>query len=297
MERGVDLEVVIAGLKLANPLMPAAGPLTGAPKAAARVAAAGVGGIVAKTISVQAAQVPRPNIARLPCGLLNCELWSEEPPERWMEEYLPAFRALGKPLIVSVGYRPEEVEELLPELSPFADAFELSSHYLGADPRPLYEIARAAKGVTDKPVFVKLSPHVPDISEFARAAVDGGADGIVAINSLGPGLAIDIRRRRPLLGGEHGYGWLSGPAIKPIALRAVYEVFQTVDVPVIGVGGIHTAEDVVEFFLAGASAVQLLSAAILEGVKVFRGILEGLPGLLSELGVVRLADLTGAAHG
>jgi dihydroorotate dehydrogenase (NAD+) catalytic subunit len=77
----------------------------------------------------------------------------------------------------------------------------------------------------------------------------------------------------------------------------VYEVFQTVDVPVIGVGGIHTAEDVVEFFLAGASAVQLLSAAILEGVKVFRGILEGLPGLLSELGVVRLADLTGAAHG
>lgn len=295
--KDADLAVELAGLKLSNPLMPAAGPLTSSPRAAARLSKAGVGAIVTKTISTHGAKVPRPNIARLPCGLLNCELWSEVPPKRWIEEYLPAFRALEKPLIVSLGYRPEEVEELLPELSPFADAFELSSHYLGADPRPLYEIAKAAKSITKKPVFVKLSPHVPDLVEFAGAAVDGGADGIVAINSLGPGLAIDIYKRRPLLGGEKGFGWLSGPAIKPIALRAVYEISRGLNVPVIGVGGISTAEDVIEFFLAGASAVQILSAAILDGVKVFSDILARLPLLLSELGVDQIASLTGAIHG
>lgn len=292
-----DISVEVAGLTLANPLMPAAGPLTSSPRAAERIAATGVGAIVAKTISVVAAEVPHPNIARLPYGLLNCELWSEDPPERWFAEYLPAFRALGKPLVVSLGYRPDEVRELIPKAEPFADAFELSTHYVGTDPRPLYEIAKAAKETTDKPVFIKLSPHVPNIEEFARAAEEGGADGLVAINSLGPGLAIDIRKRKPLLGGEHGYGWLSGPAIKPIALRAVYDVSRAVKIPVIGVGGIASAEDVVEFFLAGASAVQILSAAILKGVKIFAEILETLPRLLEELGVERLRDLTGAVHG
>lgn len=292
-----DISVEVAGLPLENPLMPAAGPLTSSPRAAERVARTGVGALVAKTISVVAAEVPRPNIARLPYGLLNCELWSEDPPERWFSEYLPAFKALGKPLIVSLGYRPEEVRELIPRAEPFADAFELSTHYVGTDPRPLYEIAKAAKETTGKPVFVKLSPHAPDLGEFAEAAEEGGADGLVAINSLGPGLAIDIRRRRPLLGGEHGYGWLSGPAIKPIALRAVHEVSRRVKIPVIGVGGIASAEDVVEFIMAGASAVQILSAAILKGVGLFSEVLEELPKLLQDLGVERLRDLVGALHG
>ncbi len=290
----MDISTEIAGLDLENPLMPAAGPLTGSPSTIKRVAERGVGALVTKTVSTEAAEVSKPAMARLDGGLLNCEKWAEEPPEKWIDDFYPEIRdESGVPIIVSLGYEPEQVRELIPEIEPFADAFELSSHYLGRDPEPIRRIASAASKITEKPVFVKLSPHVPDLGEFASAAVDGGAAGIVAINSVGPGLEIDLEELNSPLGSDDGYGWLSGPPIKPLALQAVNEIYNAVDVPVIGVGGIDSARDLLQFVAAGASATQMLSSAISNGVDRYSEILEDLPEEMENIGVDDLTSLVG----
>jgi len=290
----MDLSTEIAGLELENPLMPAAGPLTGSPSTIERVTDRGVGAVVTKTVSTEAAEVPKPAIARLDGGVLNCEKWAEEPPEKWIDDYYPEINQItGVPIIVSLGYEPEQVKELIPEIEPFADAFELSSHYLGRDPEPIRRIAAAATEVTEKPVFVKLSPHVPDLGEFASAAVDGGAAGIVAINSVGPGLDIDLEELNSPLGSEDGYGWLSGPPIKPLALQAVNEIYNSVDVPVIGVGGIASARDLLQFVAAGASATQMLSSAISNGVDRYSAILKDLSKEMEKVGIEEITSLVG----
>ncbi|MEF8799372.1 MAG: dihydroorotate dehydrogenase [Candidatus Bipolaricaulota bacterium] len=290
----MDISTEFAGLKMDNPLMPAAGPLTGKPSLVKSVAEQGVGGIVTKTVSTEAADVPKPAIAKLGEGVLNCEKWAEEPPSQWIDDYyLRIKRDVDVPVIVSLGYNPDQIKELLPEIEPFADAFELSSHYLGRDPEPIREIASAASDLTDKPIFVKLSPHVPDLGEFASAAVDGGASGIVAINSVGPGLEIDLETLRSPLGSEDGYGWLSGPPIKPLALQAVNEIYNSVEVPVIGVGGIASAHDLLQFVAAGASATQMLSHAISEGKERYSEIIKNIPEELERLGTETLSELVG----
>ncbi len=286
------LEVEFLGIKFKNPLLPAAGPMTQNPEWAKRIRDMGVGGMVLKTISTTAAKVKRPVITKTDVGLLNCELWSEEPPQKWIEEYLPQIKKdMDIPIIVSLGYKPNEIKELVLKLEPFADMFEISTHYTGFDPKPVYEAAKAAKESTKIPVLIKLSPHAPNIADFARAAEDGGADGIVAINSLGPALSIDIKKRKAKLGA--GYGWISGPAIKHFALRIVYEVSKAVKIPVIGVGGIESAEDVVEFMMAGATLVQMLSAAIMYGPKRYREIIDNLPSVLSSIGVKDINEIIG----
>ncbi|MFW6071575.1 MAG: hypothetical protein ACOC86_04240 [Candidatus Bipolaricaulota bacterium] len=290
----MDISTEIAGLEFENPLMPAAGPLTGSPGTIKRVVNQGVGGIVTKTVSTEAAEVAKPAIAKLDSGVLNCEKWAEEPPSKWIEDYYPTIREeLEVPIIVSLGYEPGQIRELIPEIEPFADAFELSSHYLGRDPEPIRKIASAATELTDKPVFVKLSPHVPDLGEFASAAVKGGAAGIVAINSVGPGLEIDLEHMNSPLGSEDGYGWLSGPPIKPLALEAVNEIYKAVDVPVIGVGGIASARDLLQFIAAGASGTQMLSTAISGGVESYSEIIEELPEKMEELDLEDLSSLIG----
>lgn len=291
----MDLSVDIAGLKLNNPLMPAAGPITGNPNVVNRVAEQGVGCIITKTVSTVAADVPKPSVAHLESGLLNCEKWAEEPPSRWIEDYYPAIvNRVDKPIVVSLGYEPEQLEELIPKVDKFADGFELSSHYLGRDPEPILRISETATELTDKPVLIKLSPHVPDLQEFSRAAVEGGAAGIVAINSLGPGLQIDLQAMDSPLGSDDGYGWLSGTPIKPVALRAVNEIYRAVDVPVIGVGGINSARDVLEFIAAGASATQMLSAALSNGVEIYSRIINDLPEELESIGYTDIKELVGA---
>ena len=290
----MDISTEIAGLKFENPLMPAAGPLTGKPSLIERVARQGVGGIVTKTITTEAAEIPKPAIAKLNGGVLNCEKWSEVPPSKWSEDYYPEIRRkIEVPIIISLGYNPDQISDLLPGIVDFADGFELSSHYLGRDPEPIRNIAAAASEITDKPVFVKLSPHVPDLGEFAQAAVDGGASGIVAINSVGPGLEINLEDLTSPLGSEDGSGWLSGPPIKPLALKAVHEVSNSVDVPVIGVGGVASAYDLLQFIAAGASGVQMLSHAITNGTETYSEIIDDLPGELDDLGLKKVTDLIG----
>lgn len=290
----MDITAQICGLEMDNPLMPAAGPLTGSPELIKRVSDQRVGGIVTKTVSTEAAEVAKPAMAKLDKGVLNCEKWAEEPPSRWIEDYYPKVsREVEIPIIVSLGYDPEQIQKLLPEIVPFADGFELSSHYLGKDPEPIRDIAFAASELTDKPIFVKLSPHVPDLGEFASAAVDGGANGIVAINSVGPGLEIDLDSLNSPLGSEDGYGWLSGPPIKPLALHAVNVIYKSVDVPVIGVGGIASARDLLQFIAAGASATQMLSHAIIEGKERYSEIIQDIPKELDKLGMDHLSELIG----
>ncbi|MCD6364080.1 MAG: dihydroorotate dehydrogenase [Synergistetes bacterium] len=286
------LEMEVFGIRFRNPLLVASGPLTDKPDKIKRLARRSIGGIVLKTISTKPAEVKRPLIAKIGCGLLNCELWSEDPPERWAQSFLPEIRKeVDLPIVVSLGYKPEDIQRLVPMLDEFADAFEISTHYTGTDVEPIYRICRAASSLTKKPILIKMSPHFGNVIDFAKAAVDGGASGIVAINSLGPGIVIDVRKRKSKLGEK--YGWLSGPPIKPIALRFVYEIRKAVNVPIVGVGGISSALDVIEFMMAGATLVQILSSAILKGVDIFDEIARDLPPLLEELGFKSLGEVIG----
>ncbi|MEW6231983.1 MAG: diguanylate cyclase [Chloroflexota bacterium] len=264
-----DLTVKICGLEFKNPVLPAAGPPVRDGRAAVACAQGGAGGIVTKTVSTRAAQVPRPCMAEVRGGFLNTELWSELPPERWLEREYTLAKGTGLPLIIGLGYTAEEIEELARKVAPFADALELSTHYLGDDPSPMVEAVKAAKRVSQVPVFVKLSPAARDIVAAAKAARDAGADALVAINSFGPCFGIDVETGRPLMGSREGYGWLSGPALKPLALRCVFDIARSVDLPIFGVGGVSTGLDAIEMIMAGAWAVQACTAAILKGPKVF----------------------------
>jgi dihydroorotate dehydrogenase subfamily 1 len=196
------------------------------------------------------------------------------------------------PLIVSLGYTADQVAELAPRVRPFADALELSTHYIGDDPQPMVSAIRAAKDAVDAPVLVKFSPF-RDVQRAAEAAQQAGADGIVAVNSYGPCFGIDIETGMPLMGSREGYGWLSGRAIKAIALRCVYDVARTVDLPIFGVGGISRGEDAIEFFMAGASAVQVCTAAILRGPQVYGSIVHQIDRWLDDHGYAGVRDVQG----
>jgi dihydroorotate dehydrogenase (NAD+) catalytic subunit len=289
-----DISVEIAGLRFANPVMPAAGPPGWNGEAMKVCAQGGAGAIVAKTVSVKPAVVPTPNMARIPGGFLNTELWSELSVEQFIEREYPIAKEAGVPLIVSLGYTAEEIAQLAPRVRPFADALELSTHYIGDDPSPMMDAIRAAKDAVDVPVFVKLSPF-RDMTTAAQAAAQAGADGIVAINSFGPCLGVDIETGQMLMGSKEGYGWLSGPALKPPALRCVFDVARTVELPIIGVGGITRGIDAIEFFMVGASAVGVCTAAILKGPAVFGQIAREIGEWLDEHGYGSVKALRGLA--
>ena len=189
------------------------------------------------------------------------------------------------PLIISAGYSKEDMDFLIPLLDPFADAFEISTHYVGKDLHVIADIVKTIRSHTIKPVYMKVSPHIPDPVEFARVIKDAGASGIVAINSLGTTLNIDIKSRSIVYGGESGFVWTSGPVIKHLAQAFVYNIKQNVpDFTVIGVGGIASADDVIEFLLAGADAVEMLSAAMLKGKTLYSKIIKQLPQALEKYG-------------
>jgi dihydroorotate dehydrogenase (NAD+) catalytic subunit len=290
-----DLSVEVCGLHFRNPILPAAGPPVRDGAALLACAAGGAGGLVSKTISTRAAEPPTPNMAEIPHGMVNTELWSELPPEQWLETEYAMARTAGLPLIVSLGYTGGEIAELAPKVLPFADAVELSTHYIGEDPEPMVAAVRAARAALDVPVLVKLSPHGHDMARAARLAAEAGADGLVAINSFGPVLSIDVETALPRLGGPTGYGWISGPALKPLAVRCVRDVARAVELPVIGVGGVTRGTDVVEMLMAGASAVGVCTAAILRGPSIFGRLAAELETWLDAHGYASVGEITGMA--
>ena len=277
MTTNIDLSVKVFGHTFRNPIIPAAGPNVGSGAMVRRAAEGGAGGLLAKTISRIAAPVPHPNMVRLGRdSLLNTELWSELSPEQWFEhEYdlaLGAAREYQLPLIASVGYTAEDLTALGPRLEAVGvNIIEFSIHYL--DKQRLMDTARALREAVSLPIVAKLSPHAGDLGEIAQV-LDPYVDGFACINSFGPTLMIDIERGESPLGSQYGYGWLSGAAVKPLAVRSVFEVARATHKPVIGVGGVTRGEDVIEFFRAGASLVGVCTAAILKGPAVYGKIAE-----------------------
>lgn len=270
-----NLSVEFCGLKLATPIMPAAGPPTRDGRACVAAANGGAAAIVSKTISAEPAQIPRPCMAAVRTGMLNTELWSELPKEQWLEQEYELAKSAGVPLIIGLGYTAEQVGDLAKRVRPFADALELSCHYIGNDLKPIEDTVKAAKNAVEVPVLVKMSPH-PNIQEIALAVEAAGADALVMINSFGPCMGIDVETGLPLMGSEGGYGWLSGQAIKPLAVRCVFDAARYVKIPIIGVGGIASGKDVAEFLMAGATAVQVCTEAILRGPSIYQTLAEEL---------------------
>ena len=269
-----DLRVRLLGLDFRNPVIPAAGPNVRDGQALIGCARGGAGGLLAKTVSVRAAPVPRPNMALYARnGLINTELWTELTLEQWLDvEYdqgLDAARSEGIPFLASMGYSAEEVREVGPKVAAKGvDAIEFSTHYVGSDFSNVIETARAVRESVDLPIIAKLSPHFGDLGELA-ALIEPYVDAFTCINSFGPTLRIDIERAEPVMGSKFGYGWISGEPIKPLALRSVFEVARRTNKPVIGVGGVATGEDLIEFFMAGASLVGVCTAAILQGNDIY----------------------------
>lgn len=292
-----DLEVEFAGLKFRNPVLTAAGPTSRDGMSLLNAAAGGAGGLVAKTVSVKPAVVPYPNMAAVENtrvgsrrGMLNAELWSEIPLEQWLDREYAIALSSTLPLIASLGYTPEEVSQIAPKLEKAGvHALEFSTHYVGGH----VDIARALRDAVELPIFAKLSPK-DDVAKVAKE-IEPYVDGIVAINSFGPCLRIDIEAGKPMLGSELGLGWMSGPAIKPIAMRCVADIARTVKVPVIAVGGVSSGRDAIEFMMAGASAVEVCTAAIMEGDTVYGRIAGEMEEWLDEHSYDSVNDIRGKA--
>ncbi len=289
-----DLSVSVNGILFSNPVLTAAGPNVRTADQMLGAVAGGAGGIVSKTVSVRAAQDPRPTIRGTVCrGLMNCETWSEMPAEEYVLECRKVKQA-GVPLIVSIGYKPDEVSRLgkwfETEVGPAA--IEFSTHYTGRSLDPLIEVAHALRASVSVPIWMKISPNFPDVEKLAMA-VAPIVDGFVAINSYGPVLDFDVESGAPLLGSDQGQGWMSGPPILPIALRIVHVLTSVQDRPVIGVGGIEKGVDAVKFFMAGASAVQICSAAIRNGHTVYGRVAREIGEWLDQHGYDSVEEIRG----
>jgi len=289
----VDLSVSLAGLELSNPLLPGSGPPGDSLRKLSKLEAAGIGGLVTKTASVELPEVPRPAMAFDGDLFFNVEKWSSKPYSEWLEKILPRLEKRKIPLIASLGYTAEDLETLIPLFDPLVDGFELSTHYIASSASLLLDSVRRARSRTSKPIFVKLSWHAGDLVAGAITAEKAGASGITAINSVGPVMAIDIKKRASRLGTSEPQMWLSGPAVKPMALRAVYEISRAVDIPVIGCGGVTSGEDVIEFMLAGATAVQSCTGLIRKGAELIPQAVQTISGWCEAQGVTRLSEIVG----
>ena len=267
----VDISVNLLSLHLKNPVMPASGCFSFGKEVASFYDLGVLGAIVVKATTLdERLGNPTPRVAETAAGMLNSIGLQNPGVKRVMQEelpYLSRYRSL--PVIVNVaGTAIDDYVDVTRQLSssPDVSAIELNIScpnvkcggiQFGSDPQMAASMVRAIKAVATHPVIVKLSPNVTDIVEMAVACEEAGADGLSLINTV-IGMTIDLERRRPLLGS--GAGGLSGPAIKPIAIRMVYDVFRHVSIPVIGIGGIMTGADVIEFLMAGATAVQVGTA-------------------------------------
>lgn len=296
-----DLRVRLGRLELPNPILVASGTFGYAREMAGLVNLARLGGVVPKTIT----QLPRPGNApwrtvETAGGMLNSIGLDNDGIDAFLAHHVPYLATIGCPVIVSVAGRThDEFVSLASRLNgvPGVHAVELNISCpnvsggvdFGTDPAMCERVVAGVRRACELPVIAKLTPNVTDITAVARAAAAGGADAISAVNTC-LGMAIDWRRRKPVLGNV--VGGLSGPAIKPIALRCVYQVARAVDVPVIGIGGIATLDDVMEFLVAGASAVQLGTVNFYHPTAAMT-ILDGLPAALAELAADRVTDVVG----
>jgi dihydroorotate dehydrogenase (NAD+) catalytic subunit len=298
------LATEIAGLKLANPTMLASGILGYTGLSLKSVIEAGAGAVVTKSMGLEPRTgYPNPTVVQVDCGLLNA-MGLPNPGISHFKEEMKELKNTGVPTIVSIyGYSSEEFAKVAETSAKMgADAIELNvscphikkaGAEIGCDPLLLADVVKEVKKKVAKPVIVKLTPNVANIGEIAKTAEEAGVDAITAINTV-KAMSIEIETGRPLLANK--FGGLSGPAIKPIAVRCVYDVYRSVDVPVIGCGGITGWQDAIEFMLAGASAVQIGTAIAFKGVSVFSSIAKGIDTYLKRKGFKNVKELVGLAH-
>lgn len=297
-----SLQVDLPGLQLKNPVMPASGCFGFGKEFANLYDLSELGAMMIKATTVEPRfGNPTPRVAETSAGMLNAIGLQNPGLEKVMNEELPWLEQYDVPIIANVaGSTEEDYVVVAREISkaPNVHALELNISCpnvktggiaFGTIPEVAKNLTKKVKEVSEVPVYVKLSPNVTNIVEMAKAVEAGGADGLTMINTL-LGMRIDIRTGKPILANKTG--GLSGPAIKPVAIRMIYEVSQEISLPVIGMGGIESAEDVLEFFFAGASAVAVGSANFVDPY-VCPTIIEELPELLAQYQIDHISECTG----
>ena len=296
------LDVNLPGLNLKNPIMPASGCFGFGREYSQFFDLSRLGAIMIKATTVEPRfGNPTPRVAETSAGMLNAIGLQNPGLKKVFSEELPWLDQFDVPIIANIaGSTEEDYVAVAAEISkaPNVHALELNISCpnvktggitFGTIPEVAKALTKKVKEVSEVPVYVKLSPNVTDIVEMAKAVEDGGADGLTMINTL-VGMRIDLKTARPVIANKTG--GLSGPAIKPVAIRMIHEVSQKVNIPIIGMGGIQSAEDVIEFFYAGASAVAVGTANFVDPF-VCPTIIEELPELLNQLGFDHISECMG----
>jgi len=299
------MRVNIGGIELKNPVMTASGTFGYAGEFERLIDLNRLGGIIVKGLSLEPSRGnPPPRILETPCGMLNAIGLENVGLEAFVKEKLPVLKMIEPPVFVNIygksmadyaelASRLEDIEEVSGiEVNISCPNVKSGGMAFGAYPESAARVVRAVRKSTTRPLMVKLSPNVTDITEIARSVEGEGADSISLINTI-TGMAIDIETRRPKL--ANITGGLSGPAIRPVALRMVWQVAQVVKIPVIGVGGIMTAKDALEFLIAGAVAVQVGTANFINPHATI-DIIEGIEAFLEERNIAELGDIIGTLN-
>lgn len=303
----MDLSVKLCGIELENPTVLVAGILV-TPKDLISAAQNGAGAVTSKSISLdERVGHPHPQIVKFEHGFLNSVGLKNPGIKKAKKEIEEILGETKTPLLVSIfANKVADFQTLAKEVVPLKPHFlelnlscpnveEEFGRPFATDPKISSEVVKLVKKVSGKiPVAVKLTPNVSDIKSIAKAVEDAGADAISAINTVGPGMVIDIYKKKPKLGNKKG--GVSGPAIKPIAVRCIWEIYEAVKIPIIGGGGITTGEDAIEMIMAGATALGIGSAVYLRGKDVFAKICKEMTEFMKKEGYSSVGELRGIAH-
>jgi dihydroorotate dehydrogenase (NAD+) catalytic subunit len=301
-----DLSVNIGNLKLKNPVMTASGTFGYGDEFAEYFDIARLGAVVVKGLSLKPKEGnPPPRIVETPSGMLNAIGLQNIGIEKFISDKLPFLRQQDTAVIVNFfGDSVDEYVEAAERLNSVEGIHALEMNIscpnkqagwsvFGTDPKVTAQVVGAVRKVTDLPLIVKLSPNVTDIAHMAKVAEEAGADALSLINTL-IGMSIDIRTKKPKLANRTG--GLSGPAIKPVAVRMVWECYNAVKIPIVGMGGIVSAEDAIEFVIAGASAVAVGTGNFITPLATMN-VLEGIENYMSDMGIQSISGLVGSLEG